>query len=211
MSCWRSVCCCCSDWCSAHNPRGSAGCTRAGAGSDGGEGCAQHNIDPPGGFAYGKVLPQAGKYQNPKGAVVHARGGSMPYFSYMCLVESISDGKVNFDPAVGCDQGGPTPTQPGKAWDWFIENVLEECDSPGEYYYDSENELLYYTFNGTEAAPTGHEELSLTRTKVIFNISGTMANPVKNIVIQGLTIRDAAFTYLGTTEADRHWLPSEGE
>ena len=134
----------------------------------------------------------------------------MPYFSYMCLVDSISDGKVNFDPAVGCDQGGPTPTQPGKAWDWYIENVLEECDSPGEYYFDSANDLLYYTFNGTEA-PTGHEELSLTRTKVIFNISGTMADPVKNIRIQGLTVRDAAFTYLGTTEADRHWLPSEGD
>ena len=38
-----------------------------------------------------------------------------------------------------------------------------------------------------------------------------MATPVKNIKIQGLTIRDAAFTYLGTDEASRHWLPSEGD
>eukprot|EP01050_Picozoa_sp_SAG11_P011201 SAG11_NODE_1172_length_5611_cov_2.962990_2_plen_464_part_00 len=196
-------------WCSPHNPRGSAGCTRA-PGSDGGEGCAQHNIDPPGGFAYGTALPQAGNYRNPKGSIVHARGGSMPYFSYMCLVDSIADGKVNFDPLVGCDQGGPTPTQSGKAWDWYIENVKEECDSPGEYFFDTEEKMLYYTFNGTEA-PTGNEELSLTHTKVIFNISGTMANPVKNIKLQGLTIRDAAFTYLGTTDADRHWLPSEGD
>jgi hypothetical protein len=67
-----------------------------------------------------------------------AGGGSMPYFSYMCLVSGIEDGKVLFDPTVGCDQGGPTPTTPGKAWDWFIENVKEECDSPGEYFYDTE-------------------------------------------------------------------------
>jgi hypothetical protein len=112
----------------------------------------------------------------------------------------VEDGKVMFDPAVGCDQGGPTPTTPGKAWDWYIENVKEECDSPGEYFYDAVEEALYYTFNATEA-PTGHEELSLTRTKVIFNIIGTMAAPVKNVKIQGLTIRDAAFTYLGTDEA----------
>jgi hypothetical protein len=123
-------------WCSSHNPRGSAGCTRApkgqdGSTGDGGEDCAQHNIDPPGGFVYGNVLPQAARYKNPKGAIVHARGGSMPYFSYMCLVSGVEDGKVMFDPAVGCDQGGPTPTQPGKAWDWYIENVKEECDSPG--------------------------------------------------------------------------------
>eukprot|EP01051_Picozoa_sp_SAG22_P001367 SAG22_NODE_53_length_24242_cov_158.884231_7_plen_76_part_00 len=38
--------------------------------------------------------------------------------------------QVRFDPAVGCDQGGPT-TKSGAAWDWYIEGVLEECDSPG--------------------------------------------------------------------------------
>jgi hypothetical protein len=38
-----------------------------------------------------------------------------------------------------------------------------------------------------------------------------MADPVKDVTIRGLTIRDAAYTYLGTTEADRHWLPSEGD
>ena len=99
---------------------------------------------------------------------------------------------------------------PGKAWDWYIENVKEECDSPGEYFYDSEEQALYYTFNGTES-PTGTEQLSLTHAKVIFNISGTPGTPVSDLKIQGLTIRDAAFTFLGTSEADRHWLPSEGD
>ena len=196
-------------WCSSHNPRGSAGCARV-AGSDGGEGCAQHNIDPPGGFLYGQALPQAEHYKNPKGAVVHARGGSMPYFSYMCLVDAVTDGKVLFDPSVGCDQGGPTPVTPGKAWDWFIENVKEECDSPGEYFYDAEEEALYYTFNATET-PTGDEDFALVTTKLLFNITGTMADPVKGVTIRGLTLRDAALTFLGTTEADRHWLPSEGD
>jgi len=182
-------------WCSQHCPRGAVG---------------QHNIDPPGGFEYEAVLPQAAKYANPKGAIVHARGGSMPYFSYQCLVTNISNGKVFFDPAIGCDQGGPTPNEPGKAWDWWIENVKEECDSPMEYFYDATEEALYFTFNGTEH-PSRNEEFSLTRTKVIFNISGTMAKPVRNLTIRGITIRDAAFTYLGTTEADRHWLPSEGD
>jgi hypothetical protein len=73
-----------------------------------------------------------------------------------------------------------------------------------------QEEALYYTFNGTET-PTGNEQLSLTHTKVIFNITGSMATPVKNVAIRGLTIRDAAFTYLGTDEASRHWLPSEGD
>ena len=36
----------------------------------------------------------------------------MPYFSYMCLVDKVEDGKVFFNHSVGCDQGGPTPTTP---------------------------------------------------------------------------------------------------
>ena len=47
--------------------------------------------------------------------------------------------------------------------------------------------------------------------KVLFNISGTMERPVRSVSIQGITLRDAAFTYLGTTDADIHWLPSEGD
>ena len=178
-------------WCSSHNPRGSLG---------------QANIDPPGGFLFKGVLPQAAKYKNITGAIVHARGGG-PFYTYMCAVTGANETALFFDPEVGCDQGGPAGFGPG---DWYIENVLEECDSPGEYFVDATEKSLYYTFNGTEQ-PTGAEIFSLTRTKVLFNISGTMDSPVKNVTIQGLTLRDAAFTYLGTTEADRHWLPSEGD
>ena len=183
-------------WCAPSNPR---------VGGD--------PINPPGGFAYGTALPQAATYENLTGAIFHARGGLQPFYTYMCLVSGVNltSGTVNFDPDVGCDQGGPSPgTKPGQAFDWYIENVKEECDSPGEYFYDVSEDTLYYTFNGTDA-PTGTEEFVLTRTKVLFNITGTMDEPVKNLKIQGLTLRDAAYTYLGTTQADRHWLPSEGD
>lgn len=60
-------------------------------------------------------------------------------------------------------------------------------------------------------AATGSEQFSLTTAKVLFNISGTQQRPVKNLTIRGLTIRDAALTYLGTTEADVHWMPSDGD
>ena len=106
----------------------------------------------------------------------------------------MSNGSVHFDPAVGCDQGAEGLVN-GKAWDWYIENVKEECDSPGEYFFDAEEEALFFTFNGTDA-PSGDEDLSFTQTKVLFNISGTMAKPVQHIAIRGLTIRDAAYTYV---------------
>ena len=81
-----------------------------------------------------------------------------------------------------------------------IENVLEELDSEREWYYDYRQGLLYFAFNGT--APTD-EEWVATRTKVLFNVSGTIASPAKDITIQGLNIRDTALTWL-----DPHGLPS---
>eukprot|EP01047_Picozoa_sp_COSAG01_P087459 COSAG01_NODE_20139_length_969_cov_0.975862_1_plen_224_part_00 len=132
----------------------------------GGGGGAQLNVNPPGGFEYRTVLPQAAKYSNPKGAIFHARGGSEPYFTYMCLVTHVANGSVHFDPAVGCDQGAEGLSN-GRAWDWYLENVKEECDSAGEYFFDAEEEALYYTFNGTDA-PTGTEELAFTQVILLF-------------------------------------------
>lgn len=179
-------------WCSANAPRS-------------GGGRLQPPYNPPGGFFYDSngSLPQAHGYQNASGAVFHARGGTNPYFSYMCLVDSVntSSRAVHFDAEVGCDQGGPT-TKTGAAWDWFIEGVLEECDSPGEYYLDVQGRQLFYTFNTSET-PSGEEQFFVTTTKVLLNITS-----VRGVTVRGITFRDAALTYLGTTEADKHYLPS---
>jgi hypothetical protein len=114
---------------------------------------------------------------------------------------------VNFNHSYGCDQGGPFT---GSFLGWYAENILEECDHPGEFFFSTEEKALYYTFNSTEQ-PTGEEEFMLTTAKIIFNVSGAQANPVVNLTIRGLTIRDAAYTYLGTTEADIHYLPAASD
>lgn len=88
--------------------------------------------------------------------------------------------------------------------------VLQECDSPGEYYADEASQRLYYTFNASEA-PTGNEQLALTRTKVLLNITGSQDAPVRGVTVRGIVFRDAALTFLGTSEADKHYLPSTGD
>ena len=81
-----------------------------------------------------------------------------------------------------------------------LQNVLEELDSEREWYYDWRQGHLYFAFNGTE--PTT-EEWVATRTKVLFNVSGTATAPVKDVTIKGIQIRDTALTWL-----DPHGLPS---
>jgi hypothetical protein len=82
--------------------------------------------------------------------------------------------------------------------------VLEECDSANEFYFDENEEKLYYFFNNTK--PTGKEEWVATKTRVLFNLTGTKDEPVTDVTIKGVTMRDTRITYL-----DPHGMPSGGD
>ena len=80
----------------------------------------------------------------------------------------------------------------------------------GEWFFNETSRKLFYFFNST-SPPTGNEKFVATKTKVLFNISGSQAQPVQDITIRGLEIRDTAYTYLGTDKADLHGMPSGGD
>lgn len=84
------------------------------------------------------------------------------------------------------------------------QSVLEECDSANEFFFDEKEEKLYYFFNNTK--PTGKEEWVATKTRVLFNLTGTKDEPVTDVTIKGLTMRDTRITYL-----DPHGMPSGGD
>ena len=191
-------------WCSQKPPRGQS-YDPVKKTSEGG---AQTHMSPSG-LSYADVLPQAANYSNPKGAVVQVWRGGGRWYTNLCLVESIDkvNSELHFSQDVGCNQGGEGHV---KGNQWWIENVKEECDSPGEFFFDADEEALYYTFN-TSQTPTGDEQFVATRTKVLFNITGTQTAPVQDVTIRGLVIRDAMLTYLGTDVADIHGMPSGGD
>lgn len=118
--------------------------------------------------------------------------------SYIWSIDKwvVENSTALFTPGTG-NQGGEG-TDHGQ--EWYIENVLEELDSEREWYYDWRQGHLYFAFNGTQ--PTT-EQWVATRTKVLFNVSGTAAAPAKDITIKGVQIRDTALTWL-----DPHGLPS---
>ena len=99
-------------------------------------------------------------------------------------------------------QGGEGMTDASQFW---IENVKEECDSANEFFFDAKEAALYFSFNQTHG-PSGDEDWVATKTKVLFNISGSQAAPVTGVSIRGLTLRDARDTYL-----DPHGMPSGGD
>jgi hypothetical protein len=170
-------------------------------------------------------LPHTPYASNVSRAVVHTwRAGR--WFSWAFLVDgqsynpSTRETTFNFSVAVGGNQG----SRGGNAGQEFmIENVLEELDAPGEFYYDPASTTLYLWANGTSGAssadapsaagsgaaapaPPEDDSVVVAALPLLINATGTQANPVVGLQFLGITFRDTAPNYLGP-----HGTPSGGD
>ena len=145
-------------------------------------------------------------YKNATGAIVQTwRPGH--WASWMYEVGSstynTTSGVANFTFSKGGFQGSRGEDS---GEDTYIENVWEELDSAGEYFYNETENALYFWYNATATAPPSDGTLTVPQTKWLFNLTGTQAAPVVDVSIIGLGIRDTAYTYM-----DPHSIPSGGD
>ena len=110
------------------------------------------------------------------------------------------DSRFDFSLSVGGNQG----SRGGDAGqEMFIENVFDELDAPGEFYYDASRPgtgqpTLWLWHNASGAPSTSKEAAPVApQLAVIINASGTQAAPVVGVGFRGLTFRDSAPNYLG--------------
>merc|ERR1712054_649714 len=108
----------------------------------------------------------------------------------------------NFSFGRGGNQGARGENSGG---DFFIENVMEELDNPGEFFYDKRAGKLYLFYNGT-GAPPADAKFVVPQKQVLVNASGTQWKPVKGIKLQGLKFSASAATYMMP-----HGVPSAGD
>ena len=96
-----------------------------------------------------------------------------------------------FQEARGCKSGA----------EWYVENIFEELDAPGEWFYNNTEMKLYLYPNGTlPASGIG------TALKRLFNIQGSMELPVRNISFMNIT-----FAHTQTTFLEPYEVPSGGD
>ena len=96
-----------------------------------------------------------------------------------------------FQEARGCDNGT----------EWYVENIFEELDSPGEWFFDYDTRKLYLYPNSTLP-----NEVVGTNLNVLISIKGSQTNPVRNIAISDITLAHTATTFLLDYE-----VPSGGD
>lgn len=87
---------------------------------------------------------------------------------------------------------------------FYIENVFEELDSPGEWYLDAEAGLLYYMPAEGVDLKTAIVEAPVLEQVVEFR--GSQQNPVRCISLSGFRVAHTASTFLEPYEA-----PSRGD
>jgi hypothetical protein len=114
---------------------------------------------------------------------------------YDAATNNFTFGHGGFQGARGSDGGG----------DWFIENVMEELDNPGEFFFEKSTSMLYLYYNGT-GAPPADTKVVVPQKQVLLNATGSRWDPIKNVKLSGITYTASAHTYMMP-----HGVPSAGD
>lgn len=76
----------------------------------------------------------------------------------------------------------------------MVENIFEELDAPGEWFFDRDEKILYYySLEGEQPATAIFETPQL---KHLIEVRGTQAAPAENIVIRNLNLTQTQRTFM---------------
>ena len=121
-------------------------------------------------FHYAGVRPAT--WARPQEAQVHW----FPWYNYMDQYVGVK----SIDPAakiIRLSEPAVYPVQPGRRY--YVQNVFEELDSPGEWYLDRERNVLYFW----PPAPVAGEKVVASRIDTIVRLQDVSA-----VTIRGFTI-----------------------
>ena len=129
------------------------------------------------------------KWKNPEGGYLHAmHKHDWGDFHYRIIGK---DRKGNLNLEGGWQNNRPMGLHEDNR---MVENIFEELDAPGEWYYSrSEQTLYYYPHEGENIEDALVETPQL---KHLIEIRGTMDEPVKNITIEGLELTGTVRTFM---------------
>ncbi len=146
------------------------------------------------GHAADAVSPaRAARWQNPRGAYVHAMHAYEWGDMHWRVLGKKSDGTLELEG--GWQNNRPSPMHPTYR---FVENVFEELDAPGEWYHDAGRRILYLMPpRDTDLATAAVEAVRLRH---LVEFAGTREAPVRFITLRGLTFRHAARTFMDNKE-----------
>ncbi len=80
----------------------------------------------------------------------------------------------------------------------MVENIFEELDSPGEWYYDTRKSVLYYyPLPGENIL---HATFEVPQLKHLIEWRGSSSHPIKNITVKGIELTQTVRTFMDKYE-----------
>ncbi|CAN5782291.1 PDZ domain-containing protein [soil metagenome] len=128
-------------------------------------------------------------WKNPAGGFIHAlHQGEWGDFHYQITGKDDS-GKLVY--IGGWQNNRPAPMHKEHR---FVENIFEELDAPGEWYFDNNSKTLYlYPPRGTDLK---NAVITISVLTDLIHVSGTMYKPAKNISIQNISFTQTARSFM---------------
>lgn len=129
------------------------------------------------------------KWKNPAGGYLHAMHTADWGDFHYCITGKDAEGNLSLE------GGWQNNRQNGLSdQNRMVENIFEELDAPGEWYYDAEKLTLYYFPMPGEEVENGKFEVA--QLKHLIEFRGSTDKPVKNISIRGVEFTQTARTFM---------------
>ncbi|MEO6188363.1 MAG: PDZ domain-containing protein, partial [Ginsengibacter sp.] len=128
-------------------------------------------------------------WKNPTGGYIHAlHEGEWGAFHYRITGK---DENGNLTYTGGWQNNRPAPMSKQYR---FVENIFEELDSPGEWFYDQSSKTIFlYPFKGTDIK---NAKITISTLTDLIHITGLDKNPTKNISINNISFTETARSFM---------------
>ena len=132
------------------------------------------------------------RWKSPKGGYVHAlHKGEWGDFHYR--ITGKNGGQVTLEG--GWQNNRPAPMHPQER---FVENIVDELDAPGEWFYNKKTHVL------SVIPPAGVNlataRIDVSRLKGLIELKGNPGSPLRNVHIQSIRFVNAERTFMETNE-----------
>jgi len=136
---------------------------------------------------------RSARWADPTGGYFHAMHPALWGDFTWRITGKDADGKVTLEGGWQNNRGAAAHRQMR-----FVENIFEELDAPGEWFLNHKTHTLYFYPPADLDLKTATVEATRLRSLVEFR--GSETQPVKFVILRGLTFRQAARTVMDTKE-----------
>ena len=133
------------------------------------------------------------RWKNPAGGYIHAMHSALWGDMHWIIKGKNGDGTLDYS-------GGWQNNRASKMHPVYrmVENIFEELDAPGEWFFNSKEGKLYFIPEISTDLKTA--KIEIVRLTELIEFSGSKSNPVRSVNLKGFIFRHTARTFMDNKE-----------